>query len=81
MGNIVKEGYLWDPQDSDTASWIQVNLMVPHTIRAVILQGSPEDFYFTETFEVSYSLGDPLDFQYHVNNTTGVNTVSSYEKK
>ncbi len=44
----------WEPTDSDSQPWIQVDLLLPYCITGIVVRGAVTTRMFTKTFTLSY---------------------------
>ena len=53
---IAQIGAYWKPDPiTDTTSWVQVSLIVPHRVTGVMVKGDPGSNQYVDTFSLQYS--------------------------
>ena len=72
---IVYEQPYWSASQN-LDSWIQIDLMTLFRITGLVIQGHETEYSFLTKCQITYSLGDPMEFIDYKNSTGDVVCIS-----
>ena len=72
---IVYEQPYWSASQN-LDSWIQIDLMTLFRITGLVIQGHETEYFFLTKCQITYSLGDPMEFIDYKNSTGDVVCIS-----